>query len=432
MSTLYEIQRKKITETTITLKVKVVHPDSMHIPASEAFALMLLHDTIDPSCPLGQEIDLETVMNNEWICKYAKGFIKNVEVELENEPSEEILNDDSHEHWENRDNWLIGIMKIEVTHPAWLQHLQKGIRSWDSASFDSSYGMPYEDCESISPADEEQNNNDDINENEGMMPLWKYIVPEYLLQSEQDVLWVQKYGESAYKKAENQDFDKEDLSALEGKLGQAGSNFGSIHKKDGEWYLFSFGGSSCGDSSFNAEDLSLMEFNHSKKRLPEPYDVQGALWLSQPVAIESKTENDTITFKLLAIDEDCNIKLQDNNYTLNFLMSPFDDGWSDTFDEDYKISEALNKELETHEIDSIWDLYQEHPEIADKFIVKTEISQTKQVNNPNLRGKSNEELLALYDFDKWNQWEIKIQVSDASLLEKYEEKVPFAYGFHEL
>lgn len=89
MSTLYEIAVLEKQENKVKLDIQVVHPDSMYIAPSPGFALMLLFNMSEDSSPIRKEMDLNDAMNSRWMQQFARGYVKDVKVELSNEPPED-------------------------------------------------------------------------------------------------------------------------------------------------------------------------------------------------------------------------------------------------------------------------------------------------------------------------------------------------------
>ncbi len=109
MSSLYNVRVLQLEESKIKLSVEVIHPDSNYISESPGFALMLLHKNAAYNTLLGGEADLDLLLNESWIQENARGFIRSVGLS----PGKP-----------KRNGWLTGTLDIEVTHPAWLSHLQ--------------------------------------------------------------------------------------------------------------------------------------------------------------------------------------------------------------------------------------------------------------------------------------------------------------------
>lgn len=424
MSALYAIQVLNFEPTKIKLAIQVIHPDAGDIYETPGFALMLLFDNAKNNSALGQELDFENLLNEDWMRKYARGFIKSVGVELSNKSTAKSS---------KKSDWLSGTIEIEVVHKKWLEHL-KNIQHWESAAFNPA--LSYHDCIAILPPNTQKSKKDiSANPKEGLIPIWKYMIPAYLLSSNQEVLWVQKHGKSAYKpdkpktiKPVTEDAQK----ALEGLLVMAGDEFGVVYKRANDWSLFEVGDGSCGSSYIPKESITPMVFNSNKKRLSSPLSVSRLLQWSQPVIFDADINGETIHLKVLVMASDSRILLPSNLHTLELLTKPFIEFSSS--DNRFKIgsnlSHFLNQEMDKKQIQPIGNLYKKDQEdLANQIIVETVIEKSFDIPSPNLDDLTEEALIALYRFDKWPQYRISIRVSDAAFLEGYEAYLPFAFVF---
>lgn len=196
MSELYEVRvAARPDDHTVDLDIKVVHPDSMHIPESHGFALMLLHDRAESDSPLGRELDLQTVMNPAWSKANARAFIQSVELlSSKNEPPPEALDDSSHRYWRDRKKWLEGRLRIRATHPAWVSHVPK---AWESAAFDPAVG--YDPCEPARPDEQREIVLEtDYERSAGFLPAPRVVIASEVGPECPELIWLPRYGHQAY------------------------------------------------------------------------------------------------------------------------------------------------------------------------------------------------------------------------------------------
>ncbi|MEL6342009.1 MAG: hypothetical protein AAFV53_02675 [Myxococcota bacterium] len=135
-SDLYSVDASGKGERTISLHILCIHPDVLYVDDSPGFALMTLHSAVpyNDKAPLTDEISLDDVMDAAWASTYARGFIKRVRVsDVQNPLPDEAEYNSDHPYWESG-AWLSWTLEIEVTHPAWIAHLEDGM-SFESRAF---------------------------------------------------------------------------------------------------------------------------------------------------------------------------------------------------------------------------------------------------------------------------------------------------------
>lgn len=120
--------------TTASLRIEAAD-DQQWAAAAEDLAISLLEEaareTPERGGAFAKEVSFPDTMDEEWLHKFARGFIKSVRVTDETagrHPS--------------------GMLHIEVTHPAWLEHIREG-DEWESYAYDES--MEFADCAPIAP-----------------------------------------------------------------------------------------------------------------------------------------------------------------------------------------------------------------------------------------------------------------------------------------
>lgn len=147
-SDLYEVRVMSREKTQVELEVQVIHPDAMHLPADLGFALMMLREGASGTDPLGLEVDHEDTMDPKWLAVWARGFVDAVHVKMLRDMPLAAEGFYEHAYWSTPDAWMAARYTIEVTHPAWIAHLEPGMR-FSSRAF--SENVRYHHCAPISP-----------------------------------------------------------------------------------------------------------------------------------------------------------------------------------------------------------------------------------------------------------------------------------------
>jgi hypothetical protein len=128
-SDLYRVSVLEIETNKVRLSVKAINPDDDFVPKDPSFALMLLREAAKDRDPLGEAISFESLIDEDWQYRYARGFIKKLTVSrVKDEPAAEV--------------------EITVTHPGWLAHLRSSSK-WASRAFQvaEAYGR----CKPVTP-----------------------------------------------------------------------------------------------------------------------------------------------------------------------------------------------------------------------------------------------------------------------------------------
>ena len=411
MSSLYKFGVLKLEASKIQITAEVIHPDSNYLKASPGFALMLLYDNINDSAPLKQEVDFDDLFEDSWMTTNARAFIKSVTLKLDKL---------------KKNKWKSGVLDIEVTHPAWLEHM-KGIDTWDSASYD-----PVDSYDPAEPRFPEDNDSIVVTETdskEGFMPIWKYMIPGSLLHNQNDIFWFPAFGEKHYKASDTPITDLSDDAKLklEGTLVKTPESFGVFSKRATDWGIVTFGRGSIGSTYIDGE-MTKMYFNPKKKggyaNTPESLIV----W-SKPLAYETKINGDTITFKFMFMDDDNDrVSLQSKMSALELLLKPFEDYFQEKYEGESPLCEVMNDFLKENNIHGTSTIYIRHKEMAEQFIADAKVEKIRDIPFPSFDNLSNEEIIALYDFEKWPAYQVSIQVTDKKWLEHYPQ-TPFSHIF---
>ena len=454
MAELYEIQVLKLGKTKITLNIEVVERDSMEIPASPGFALSLLYDNVAKDCKLAEFVDFDDLSNSDWAKKNANGYIKSVKVTLHNKPSDEILADDNNVYWETKSNWLKGKMEIEVTDAEWLEHMSED-DEWESASFDPS--MEYDECKpfKIQKPKASAKGND---EHPGLMPIWKYMADNLLLKSEHEIIWVPKFEVEEYivdSSKKVQQFSEEIMADLEHKLATVEcngvTNFGVIVKIENSWSLLQII-----EDKEKLQDflknymvsmyapfkltpivegciITEMIFDTTKRKLPKPFNIDYILSTNNlPVVYESTINDKILELKIITFSQSMLTINSKSGDGLCFLSAPWINAGNEFLDAGHPLSDFINSEFKSADLIPKTDRYVfKEDELAmkvqSKVISSLKMNQTAKVEFPKRFGALKaEEFISYFQFDKWPQFKVVIQVTDAKYLQGYDEKVPFS------
>lgn len=414
MSSLYEVGVIQRQESKIQISVQVIHPDSNYINASPGFALMLLYRNVNNDSPIKKEVDFDDTLDESWMRENARAFIQSVDLKM-GKP--------------NKRGWKNGVLDITVTHPAWLEHL-KDMNHWDSAAFDPA--REYDACEPRFPIkDETPVAPSDLTSKEGFMPIWKYMIPDYLLKTPKDILWFPTLGEKYYKDSNTMitDLSDENLQKWEGTLVRTTKSFGILYKRETDWGIISCGQGSMGSSYIDGE-MTQMVLNPKKKNAYASSPESILRWGS-PVVYETAINGDTISFKLMIMSEDNDrIFLETKMSVLKFMLKRLESFSGKEYQIEGPLFEKLNAIIKEKDIRDTHTLYLRHREIAEQFIVSSKIEKIRDVPYPDFYQLSNEEIIDLYSFEKWPAYEISVKVTDAKWLEQYPLE-PFSYIFSE-
>lgn len=453
-SELYEIKVVKLQKTKITLNVKVVNRDSMEIPASPGFALSLLFDNAGKDSKLAELVDFDNLSDSAWAKKNAKGFVKSVKVTLDNKPSDEILADDSHAYWNTKSNWLNGKMEIEVTDSAWIEHMSED-DEWESASFDPS--MEYDECKpfKIQKVKASAKGND---EHPGLMPIWKYMADNLLLKSEHEIIWVPMFEIAEYivdSSNEVRKFSEEIMADLENKLAtvecKGVTNFGVVVKIENTWslleviedkdklkdyldnYMVSMYAPFKLTPIVDGCTITAMIFDTTKRKLPKPFNIDYILSTNNlPVIFESKINDKTVELKIITFSQKMLAIDSKSANALCLLAAPWLNATNEFLNAGHPLSDFINSEFKSADLIPKTDRYTyKEPEFAlkvqSKIISSSKINQTAKVEFPKRFGALKpEDFISYFQFDKWPQFKVTIQVTDAKYLQNYGEKVPFS------
>lgn len=438
MSDLYAVRvAARPDDRTIDLDIKVVHPDSMHIPVSPGFALMLLHDTADGDVPLSRELDLQTLMNGEWARAHARAFVDSVELlSSANEPPAEALHDSTHAYWKRPGSWLEARLRIRVTHPAWLAHVRK---RWDSASFDPA--SDYEPSEPASPDDEvELVLEGDVEHSDGFLVVPKLMIADDVAAACPELIWLPRHGARAYRASEHLPVSHTNWHAWLGKpvLWSDGSDVhvGIVAQVDADQLaLMSIHGGGRTTHYREPESLAWIgpaAFARGTPRLPPAQTLEQLLRHASPavtcVAVEGRTA--TLTLYVLARDVDEPPRLDTSADVLRLIAIPAGSVFGDFDAAGSKLGCALRRDMETHELGWDGDLY---PVVAnayvESFMVNSPASPSRAIDLDELDAAARVQFISER---RWPAWTVEVTVGDEAWLEHLREAKPWTVDDQEL
>ncbi len=185
------------------------------------------------------------------------------------------------------------------------------------------------------------------------------------------------------------------MRAHECTLMMTDKEYGILYKRETDWGLFKSGNGSYGSTYIQGGQLTPMVLNTHKK-LSYPITVSRILKWSHPVVFDTAIEGDTITFKVMVMEEDESVFLFSKISALQFLMRPFETWRSSLYGEGAPLSNLLNAKMEERKIDHTWYVYMNHKDIADLVITNFSVEKSLDIPFPNLDGLSNEEIISLY------------------------------------
>jgi hypothetical protein len=434
MSTLYNVSVRSIEDdTTAVLDVKVVHPDSMYISATPGFALMLLWEASEAGeggDPLATEVDLETALDAAWMRKYARGFVRGVEiVELQNEPPAAAEGDYDHTYWKEPDGWLYGAIRVEVSDPAWISHLSAG-KSWDSAAFESN--STFDDCDPIQyePADAAPAASDDPHA--GLIPIPRLFFLDYLSALEEDFAWFPKYSDKAYvtdEVYEGEEITDELLDSLVGEvvLYSSYSDTLGVLLPNRNVAYFSKGSHGSAGVGPGRGTIARAHFDPSKKRLADPLTISRLASQANPAVVAAEVDGATARLTVYAFDAGRELALQHEAEALSLIATPECESFHRFANATSPLGSLLHAMSQEHGITFENELY---TKVCKGIIVDSTVQKTADGEQVDFDSLSDDELIAKLAENPWDTWTIEITASDPAFVEHLPSVTPYSYGFY--
>lgn len=429
MSTLYDVSVRRLeNDTTAVLDLQVVHPDSMSISATPGFALMLLSEPAHGDDPLAGEVDLETSVDAAWMRKYAKGFIRDVEiVELDNEPPAAARANHQHAYWEQPDGWLRGTIRIEVSDPAWISHLAADL-AWDSTAFEAN--TSFDACEPIR-FEQEQAPAAADDSRAGMIPVPRVFFLELLGDFDDDVVWFPKYGEAAYIADEVYEGEAVTEAVIESLIGEVVyfSRFDDgvgVMRPDGDVAHISKSMHGLAEIRPGCGKLGRARFNTSKERLGEPLTIAGLTESASPAIVDAEVDGATVSLTVYRFTDGRRLAVEHEADALALIAMREHESMANFANATSKLGKLLHAKAQEHDVDYKDDIIQK---FAKGIIVDSTIEKTKEGEPVDFDSLPEADLVAKLNEHPWETWTIAITVSDPALIEHFSSITPYSHGF---
>ena len=133
-SPIYDVTVVSREASRVVLNLQCIHPDALQLPEYTFFAVMVMRDGADDGDPLAAEVTREMVYDPEW--DDADRFIRALRVTDVRHPDvpADAQADVQHPYWFDPTRWPSATYEIDVTDPAWIQHLTPG-KKFESYAF---------------------------------------------------------------------------------------------------------------------------------------------------------------------------------------------------------------------------------------------------------------------------------------------------------
>jgi len=135
MSDLYEVRVIRMeAPSTVVLAVQVVASEPVPIPNDLSFALGLLRDACNAKAPLAREVSGDDLRDEGWASANTSRFVRAVRrSKVANAPPKAAVPSPTHPYW-RRGKFMRAELRIQVTDPRWLAHLDRGT-VWRSRAY---------------------------------------------------------------------------------------------------------------------------------------------------------------------------------------------------------------------------------------------------------------------------------------------------------
>ncbi len=432
MSTLYDVSVRRLeNDTTAVLDVQVVHPDSMSISATPGFALMLLSEPAHGDDPLAGEVDLETSIDGAWMRKYARGFVRDVEiVELDNEPPAAARDNRQHAYWEEPDGWLRGTIRIEVSDPAWISHLSADL-AWDSTAFEAN--TSFDACDPIR-FEQEQAPAAADDSRAGLIPVPRVFFLELLGDFEDDVVWFPKYGETAFITDELYEGEALTQEVIESMIGEVVyySRFDDgvgVVRPDGDVAYISRSMHGLAEIRPGCSKLGRARFNTSKERLGEPLTIASLSESASPAIVDAEVDGATVSLTVYRFNDSRRLAVEHEAEALSLIATPECESMVTFANATSKLGGLLHAKAQEHELDFPGKIF---TKFAKGIIVDSTIEKTKDGDQVDFDSLPEDDLVAKLSENPWETWTIEITVTDPALIEHLPSITPYSHDFSSL
>jgi hypothetical protein len=430
MSTLYSVSVSKIeNDTTAILDVQVVHPDSMYISATPGFALMILWESAGNDAPLASEVDLDTALDAVWMRKYARGFVRDVEVVgLENEPPAEAQDDYEHAYWTEPSGWMRGTIRVEVSDPAWISHLSAG-QAWDSTAFEAN--RTFDACDPIrfeaakkAPAPAED-------PHAGLIAIPRIFFLDHLGAFEDEFVWFPKYSDKAYVTDdlyEDAAITDEVLESLVGEVVWYSHYGDGVGVLTADNMVVSISRGSRGSTGFypGSGKIGAARFDTSKKRLADPLTLSALARTAYPAVVGGEVDGATVSLTVYTFDPGRELKIGHEAEALSLIAAPECESFDVFANATSKLGTLLHAKAEEHGITFDGEIY---AKFAKGIIVDTKVEKTKDAEPVDFDALSDDELIAKLRENPWDTWTIELTVTDPAFVEHLPSLTPYSHSF---
>lgn len=420
MSSLYKVKILGIDKenASVTLRVKVIHPDAMRIHKTAGFALMLIDNFKWKGFPIADEISFEEAIDSTWSRKYAKGFIKAVSVaeQISTIPPD-LFEDNNHHFYKTPELWPEEILEITCTDVAWLAHLSQH-EEWESTAFN--VARSYDACAPIIYESALNKKEDKADQTSAWMPIPSFLFDEgsFFLPK---VLNFPKYTASSYVIKEVIDCStKEHNTVLElhGKyvkhMDSDNSGIFVYNNLLREYRIYSRERNSSGIRSYQTLSdigkVGLLELKQNYNRHSTLMNYSDLFRQAQPSIKAVQKEGNKISLELIGV-YDIDIYVLNKLKVLKMICNNFVEtyGYKVELDSQFPLSKLLRFFIKIKE-----DIYypkQVLPLIADGIILDYSIEYPAN-HIEDCDEMDRESLISYFENEQWPCFKIHITLSD--------------------
>ena len=451
MSELYSVSVLKKTKTSVDFFVQVVHPDSMYIPNSKTFALLLLFDPVRDwqlgkdkkrltDCPLANEMDINDYLNQEWVVKNAAAFVKSVKrSDIKDRPPKAAERDHEHPYWQGECQWMNGVVKVTVQHPAWIQHLDESL-SFETAAYDMGAAKPWRG-KSLQPgASADMAPVDQVADTDGMIRLGlEMFSAGYQPKGAPKTVLVPYHGASKYEVVERLEGKDLTLGKLKALMGMPIIYGGSYSEELGtlikvtkkEVIFFSWSEGSHGTSGESLDSLSYvgrLRFKGSKARLVEkPSSAKAYYYPGNRIEVLS-VDDRQIDLRISEREEGAVFQSRSDALALLYhAVEELGGGFGDSSIERSPLARLIMRESE---LTGNWrdELYSE---LAGGVIEKVELLYRRDLPPPDFDSMDDQAIVDFFENPSWPGWDVRISVFDAAWLRHLKQGMQYNSPLHE-
>jgi hypothetical protein len=399
---------------------------------------------------LCQEIELCDLQDEGWMFAYARGFVESVAiVSTQNAPPPEALEASDHKYWDSPSQWLKGRLKITVTHPAWIAHLNRE-SAWGSTAFE--LVDDHDECPPVIPEDPAGSRKGELEtqpeRSDGFMPFPRSFFLGYHISPEfPDLVWCPRFGRRFYTGVDERNGIEIRQDRLREWVGRPvvcvrtdGEREVGILADAGEREIVLCFFRGCGVYGYESlASIGLAGFRKDLGRRPAPLTYDRAYYYHDPIVVSTRFAPDDpakiileLQTPLASLQEGWRsaIRFESAAAALHLLTVPaLENG--ELEGSSAKLAMSLMAVKEEHHLDWRSEVY---VRAANGYILEFEMSApntTKFVELDDLYENGAEGRAALLKFLKepaWPTYTIHIRVSDPAWLEHLEGVSPYLYS----